>query len=324
MAAGNEINRAWGGKAVTDIQLELGKRAIKRFLRQSRSWGRVFYDIRFHLANLRGREPIIVYQMGKVGSSTIVASLKALKLRRPIYHVHTLTQEGIAHGEATYGDSVQLDLSRSKHLFMSRHLHKHLGKSANGKKWKVVTLVREPIARNISSFFQIIELLMPDFHERYQHRSIEINELTALFLEQYSTDNRFVNWFDLELKSVFGIDVFASNFSTVKGYKIYRSERAEVLLLRLENISECAQEAFREFLGVEQFRLVEKNISSKKDYYAAYKWFTEMVILPEDYINTIYALKYAQHFYSAEEINAFKAKWTRTREVHESSANTLQ
>ena len=36
------------------------------------------------------REPIIVYQMGKVGSSSMYWSLDALRLNVPVYHLHFL------------------------------------------------------------------------------------------------------------------------------------------------------------------------------------------------------------------------------------------
>jgi hypothetical protein len=81
------------------------------------------------------------------------------------------------------------------------------------------------------------------------------------------------------------------------------------LLLRLENLSKCAQDAFKEFLNIEQFTLIEANISREKAYYAAYEEFLDSVVLPAWYIEETYTLKYVQHFYSEEEINAFKAKW---------------
>jgi hypothetical protein len=288
----------------------VNKRAIKQFLRESYHFAGVFHDFRLRLATSRGKEPILIFQMGKVGSTSVMASLKALKLGRPIYHIHTLTEDGIAHGESIYGKMPQSYRSRGKHLLMSQLLRKHLAKGLTEPKWKIITPIREPIGRNVSSFFQIIDVLIPDFEERYGAGSIKMAELTDLFLEQYPV-SRFLDWFDVELKSVFGVDVFSSAFPTTKGYKIYGGPQADVLLLRLENINECANEAFTEFLNVEQFKLVKANVASEKKYYEAYQQFAASVILPDTYLNQVYASKYAQHFYSAEEINAFKVKWNK-------------
>ena len=282
---------------------------LKRRLLKNYYFSKAYYHFRFHFSNLRSREPLLIYQTGKVGSSTVLKSLKALDLDMPIFHIHTLTPEGIAHGEAIHGHSLRSHFPRSKHLLESQYLRREMDRGLNGKKWKIVTLVREPVARNISSLFQIIDLLLPNFIDRYESKSIKVEELTELFLEQYPVESRYTNWFDLELKPVFGIDVFSSSFPTSKGYKIYRGKHAHVLLLRLESLSKCAQDAFKEFLNIEQFILMETNISREKEYYTAYKEFVDSVVLPDWYIEEIYTLKYVQHFYSEEEINAFKAKW---------------
>ena len=39
--------------------------------------------------------PILVYQMGKVGSASVKHTLIQSKLKNPIFHIHQLTYEGI-------------------------------------------------------------------------------------------------------------------------------------------------------------------------------------------------------------------------------------
>jgi hypothetical protein len=285
------------------------KSIIRPLVNKNYFFAKAYYHFRFYFSNLRSREPLLIYQTGKVGSSTVLKSVKALDLDMPIFHIHTLTPEGMAHGEAIHGHSLRSHFPRSKHLLESRYLRREVDRGLSGKRWKVVTLVREPVARNISSLFQIIDLLLPNFIVRYESKSIKLGELTELFLEQYPVESRYTNWFDLELKPVFGIDVFSSDFPTSKGYKVYEGENAQVLVLKLENLNKCAQDAFKEFLNIDQFTLIEANISRGKAYYVAYEEFLDAVVLPAFYIEEIYTLKYVQHFYSEEEINAFKAKW---------------
>lgn len=38
------------------------------------------------------QSPILIYQMGKVGSKTVYESLKALNLATPVYHTHLLNK----------------------------------------------------------------------------------------------------------------------------------------------------------------------------------------------------------------------------------------
>lgn len=49
-----------------------------------------------------GKTPILVYQMGKVGSSTIVNTLKSSNINNPVYHIHFLSSEGIYSIENYY------------------------------------------------------------------------------------------------------------------------------------------------------------------------------------------------------------------------------
>jgi len=277
---------------------------------------KVFYELRLRFSNLQGREPIVVFQMGKVGSSTIVESLKALNLGLPIYHVHHLTQDGLEFAE-------KMSLARGRprpageHYFTSQYLRRQLAKHSNGRRWNVVTLVREPIARNISAFFHTLDAWYPEFNHQHGdiNESVPFAELTSVFLEEFPHELP-LTWFDSEMKCAFGVDVFSSEFPKQKGYDIYQGERVNLLVIRLEDIAKCGQQAFSEFLDIEQFTLVNANVGSEKAYGTAYQKFLESIVLPYSYIERMYASKYARHFYSEEEIRAFKAKWLKKTAGH--------
>jgi hypothetical protein len=113
--------------------------------------------------DLQKKGTIIVYQMGKVGSSAILKSLQSLNLSKPIFHVHYLTHDAIDGIERKYAN---LSKPIPKHICTSRILLNDIKKSVDGinKKLKIVTLVREPVARNISAFFQNIDLLFQDIN----------------------------------------------------------------------------------------------------------------------------------------------------------------
>ncbi len=252
------------------------------------------------LAKLQGKEPLIIYQMGKVGSSSILRSLKALKAFAPIYHVHYLTHKSINNVEK---------VNKFTH-WANRYLLEQINKGSKKQKWKLVTLIREPIARNISAFFQNIELPFPDLDYQEFLKPEKIDEIIEYFLKNYPHKIP-LTWLDSQIKSVFDINVYETDFPKTKGYKIYRGDRADLLLLKLENLNQCAEKAFQEFLGVRHFSLVNKNISSKKKYYNVYRRFLDSIKLPSSYINKMYTSKYTQHFYTEEEINLFKSKWVK-------------
>jgi hypothetical protein len=261
--------------------------------------------------------------MGKVGSTSILFSLQALNLEMPIYQVHVLSEQGIDKFEKMYwGDAPRFFreslLPETKHIFTSHFLRAQLNKSAASKRWKVVTLVRDPIARNVSEFFYSVDTTkfdpyLPDFYERYLTRSISTREIVERFIERFHENSEDCNiplrWFDVELKPVLGIDVYSRDFPKAKGCQFYEGHFADVLLLKLERVDEIVNDAFKEFLSIKKFKLLTTNTANQKRYYSAYQDFLREVNLPIAYIDTIYNSKVVQHFYSAEEINAFRRKW---------------
>lgn len=275
---------------------------------------KLYYSNFIHSLNSRERETVIVYQMGKVGSTTIYDSLRNLK-NMDVYHVHTLTKNGIEKGDTMYKNDFYRTRSIPSNQLESQYLREQLDKGLEGKKkWKVVALVRDPIARNISSFFQKLDFFVGyDYKVKSNSMKMEdiMEDLTQLFLEKFNRHEKPLRWFDGELKRVFDIDVFSSNFPTVKGYKTYEARYADLLVLRLENLNECACGALENFLDINEFTLTKSNVGSNKRYGNIYQKFIDSIVLPESYINQMYTSKYVRHFYNEEETEAFKAKWCR-------------
>lgn len=250
--------------------------------------------------------------MGRVGSKTIEYSLKAIGLSP--YHVHTLSDKGLSYYKDMLSKSEEDGRQFKKYLNKLNEI-KYLRTQImqrNGK-WKVITLTRDPVARNISFFFYYIfnrqtkTIFTLDFEN--------LEELLSLFLKSPSLDGFNTHetpllWFDVEMKAVLGIDVYRTKFPFNKGYEIYKGERADVLLIRLEDLGRCYQQAFREFLGIENFSLINKNIASTGLYSSIYEQFSKTIVLPKDYIDKMYKSKYAQHFYTKEEIDFFRQKWS--------------
>lgn len=270
----------------------------------------------FTLSHLENKQTVVIYQMGKVGSSSVLRSLKALDLNIYCYHVHALNPEEIKNIEKIYKHVTKVKGTAviDPHVITSLYLRKQLDKGPKGTKWKVISLVRDPITRNISGFFEAFDRYFPKVANEYNSNNIKmedrIDELTNLFLENYNHTVPIV-WFDLNLKPVFGIDVYEQEFPTSIGYKIYHGVHADLLLFRLENLNSCAHQAFTEFLGLDQFDLLSTNIAKNKPYYTAYQKFLNTIKLPDSYIDQMYTSKFAKHFYTEEEIVAFKSRWSK-------------
>lgn len=295
----------------------------ERFLSKNYYLTKASYHLWWHL-NLLNKQPLIIYQMGKVGSTSIRDSLEALKLDMPVYQVHALTAQGIDRLERLYyGETSRVFqhslLPETKHVFAGHFLRTRLeNRSRTFKNWKIITLVRDPIARNISQFFYSVDTSkydphLPDFYERYGASKLSVAELLERFLERFHENSVEFQlpliWFDTEFRAALGIDIYSRNFPRSKGYQIFYTEFADILILKLESLNQIACEAFDTFLGIEEFELVTSNAAKQKEYYPVYKSFIDLVNLPAAYIDKMYSSKYVKHFYSTQEIGSFWERW---------------
>ena len=258
--------------------------------------------------------------MGKVGSQTIYQSLKSSKLDLPLFHVHVLTAEGIHWEEHSYfGDEPwyqrKSQWPTTQHILNSHYLRRKLGRGKFSQKLKVITLVREPIARNISAFFQTIDQRIPNFYEEFSNKTIGVSDLIEIFYNDFTA--RFeafefpYDWFDKELKTSLGIDIFSVSFPRTDGYQIYHSGLADVLVLKLEMLDMSAEKAMNEFLNLRNFQLHSANAAKNKRYYPIYQEFLNTIKIPARYLEKQYARNRINHFYTSEEISNFISRWQR-------------
>jgi hypothetical protein len=301
----------------------------------------------YHLAKLRSRldylalldkEPLLVYQMGKVGSTTIVNSLHAaadIDSKYSVYHVHWLSPERLRYEEDLHISALARRAADAgtpagnfhpEYVWAGQHLSRRLRNQRDTTKWTVITLLREPISRNISSFFQNLETLLNyDFRTKLKSTSVDqvVNDLLQLFTENYIVDGAIersdanpMTWFDKELKTVFGVDVYASPFPREQGYATFETPRARVLLLRLEDLNKTNGESVKTFMGSQDFKLVSANQAHDKEYSQLYQAFARRLVLPSAYVESIYRSRYSTHFYTPRELDRFRAKWdTSPREI---------
>lgn len=277
---------------------------------------------RYHMASLdrMGRRLLLVHSMGKVGSSSVIRSLGdfAAEQNIEIHHTHFLTPEGSSfHRELearAFGGWNGVPDQKKEFIIESDVIGQYI-RRASGKEFQVVTLVRDPVATNLSAFFYNHHWWPRELEMKCRQGSPEcLQELLACFLDSYPHEVP-LTWFDTQLEPVFGIDVFASSFPKAEGYKIYHGQVADLLLLKLENLAACERQAFGEFFGIENFALVKTNVAEDIWYSDIYNRFRKTMALPISYVDGFYRDKCAQHFYTSEEIEAFRTKWTQPRSL---------
>ena len=253
--------------------------------------------------------PIIIYQMGKVGSKTIFHSLKETGVPNPVFHLHFLSEKGIHGAEDYYKAFTGSGLP--SHLQTSKFVKDLLKKSRGALRWKIITMVRDPIARQVSDLFENLDFIMPDVSSQSEASAKQriCDYLHERFGKFDESEDYVCTWFDRELKTTFGIDIFQHKFNPTKGYEIYRTGTADILLIRLEELNRVAGEAIKEFLGIASFSLVPSNRAVDKDIYPLYRKVLDCFRLPNEILDRVYGSRFAKHFYSPEEISAFRQRW---------------
>ncbi|MFP5272239.1 putative capsular polysaccharide synthesis family protein [Coleofasciculus sp.] len=276
-----------------------------------------YYRLRLWLEGLHSKDKIVIYQMGKVGSTTIWKSLQSLNLNIPIYHIHSLNHERIRKAIET--DQANY---RKLHFMYPETLHSEYLRSQLDRKnivnpWSVITLVRDPIAKILSGFFQKLEgelLLGFDYRKKIKAEGdtkIVQEIIEGFYKERVENPSRIhpFEWFNFELKDHLNVDLFAASTLAGRNYYIDNTKLARVLWLKLESLNDSYQSAFKDFLGIQNFNLVQANVGLNKRYKNLYKIFLRNVNLPVDYLDNIYQTELVRHFYSKSEIEQFYQRW---------------
>jgi hypothetical protein len=226
--------------------------------------------------------PVFVFQMGKVASSSIQYSINKY------YN----------------GYSVQAHKFSSDHHELNvRKLYQYYHSTSN-QAIKIITLIREPISRNVSAFF---ENFKRETGKEFKQSNFTVNELKHLFLENFN-HNVPLFWIDNNIKKYFKIDVYTEKFSD-GGYQFYKLDNIELLLMKHDLADNTKEQLIKSYLNIKEFKLINKNIGNNKTYGFSYTAFKKNVKLPDDYLNKMRKSKYFNHFYSKEEIDDVISKW---------------
>jgi len=251
---------------------------------------------RVALRRIEDAFPVLIYQMGKVGSSTVAATLEQLDLDRPVLHVHTLAIDHVEQAIRKQRNSVSPYLPH--HLVTSRLLAEKL---VNERfPCQIITLTREPVGRAISFVFEDWKKKAREARSANGVFDIEaVNQAVTNLLRNHNGHADPGHWFERELHRVWGIDAFAVPYDHKCGFTIIRKEGVEVLLIRMEDLNRALIPALEALLDKRLGRaeLKRANTGAKKWYAEDLRAVKNAYCLPEDIADTVFQTQYMTHFY---------------------------
>lgn len=262
---------------------------------------------------------VFIYTMRKVASTTLTNTLRNNGCIVQKQHcLNPINNKNFCNILRLAGKRKQHWLGDGSRFYRRLNLWNKL---PNTHRLRVVSLVRDPLALNISDIFTQIYYEFPE-----EFKSLELNDVEKLkdfivniMLKRnldsglseyfYSLVEFPKQWFDSELKEVLGIDVFKSTFAKNKGYQFYQGKNTDVLLIRSEDVNKVAINALNEFLGLNLELLDDRNVTNKMDGAELYRQVKSKIKFSAKFLDEYYAQSYANHFYDKAEIERFKSHW---------------
>ena len=164
----------------------------------------------------------------------------------------------------------------------------------------------------VSGLFQNPEFAFAALRDRHGHYDVE---RTVAFLENALSGadacHYAHNWFDRELRAMFGIDVFAAPFPKEQGWTVLCNERARVLVLRMEDLDRTLGPALAEFLGLdEEPNTASGNVRSERPEGNDYRDVLAALRFPRHICERIYNHRFSRHFYSDAMLADFTQRWS--------------
>ena len=249
---------------------------------------------------------ILVFQMGKVGSVSVVQAIRRSLVK----------QNGEAGYEITPNEIGNTILLHSHRIYTSGVFYRLiiLWRVRLGLPVKVVCPIREPLARDVSEFFFSYVHKYPNLLA-----NADLGELKVLLTDSkpngvYPPPARRagVHWFDKQFRPQMRIDVYKQPFPKDRKWQIYRRGFTQVLVYRIDLKRSERVKLISRFLGIQLAEIRLENAAKDKNYAELYSRFRESVKLPEHYIGRMHNSRFAQHFWSPQELKAAADKWRGT------------
>jgi len=230
------------------------------------------------------RDIVFVYQMGKVGSSSVYLSLRHDASQFAVVHAHSMSEHSTA--------------------FSVRYI-KRMMTSKRRRRLFIISLVREPVSRNVSAFFQNFKRYMGC---QAHHYLGDLDRLKQVFLDSYPHEIP-LTWFDTHIRPQFGFDVYSQPFH--KEVPLTMGDDGIHLLVMRSDLDDRKKESFIcDFLGISSLRLTPHNVSSVKAYAELYSRFLRHVKFDAKYLERMIHSKYFAHFFEASEARAVLQQWS--------------
>lgn len=238
----------------------------------------------------------IIYTMGRVGT---VSLRDAIQRTAPYTHIgvtHYLTETGLRDREAFRGNPDR----------RSRRIREFLHDSNDSTVPHLITLVRDPVARDVSSVAKEAQVRRYSGTEGSPSNASDLQR--AFFSNGPKTS---LGWMDEELGAFLGMNPYAVPFSHEQGYQIRDLDRGRLLILKLSSLSRSFSAAMQQFVGCSFADPLVRNNSSDGHMGDVNRAFSKALTLSNDLLDTYYNSRFARHFFTEPEREQMRSRWAK-------------
>lgn len=213
--------------------------------------------------------------------------------------------------QKTGNTSLTKTFSHKGVFFFQSHMPKAFHKPLfTGEKIKIITAIRDPIARDISDVY--FRLTIPGTRIFSKQELNAPNDAQVRFdamMEAYQADHSLpsINAWFTDFKEQF-VDLLAHPFDKEGGYTIIEEEQYEIFFFQLEKLNDIIP-ALSQWVGVPFDKLERENVAADKWIASSYKQAQKELTFTKEYFDLCYNDPYIRHCYSEADLQAFQDKW---------------
>ncbi len=236
----------------------------------------------------------VLFTMGKVASSALTQAFHNADIAS--HHIHNLNPKTLKKlGEPNAASGV----APIKHV--SQSLSHRTEYIEHPERFLFISLVRDPVARNISAFFQNLHL-----SEKESGIEKNIDVLFKRFVETYP--HRLpLRWFDHQFQKYLGVDIYKHSFNKPKKFRSLPKQNT--LLLRIDCPRADKEQLLSEIFNV-PISVPDANVGEQKDYSERYIAFKNRARFEERFLAHIYNSPFCRHFWTNQERKEMRSHWS--------------
>lgn len=211
--------------------------------------------------------PVNIFNMGKVGSSSLHSAL--IKNHRFRFVAHT-------HDFLTNSNNYR------QNFYFNHRPHKEI----------VLSPYRDPLSHNISWFFENLDIRSVN---KYKGK-LNLEKLTFKFYEFYASKNIALDFYYKNFRDMYGLSFNQATFDQIENGVFQHFHDGKRFIIYPYNLSEMKKFKLLKMIGLKYSPNTRSNVSDQKWYSNIMNDFKK-IKLDNNYLETLYQSKYYKDFF---------------------------